>query len=821
MRLTQHKERHMKNFEANFGKWVLKYRLLIIPLVLILVAIAASGAKNLSMSTNYRVFFSPDNPQLLAFDALEKTYAKNDNVLFVLTPKDGDVFTQKTLTAVEDLTKRAWQLPYSLRVDSISNFQHTEAEEDDLLVHDLVEDSYKYTQDDLKRIRNIALNEPLLKQRLISTKGDVTSVTVTIQLPGKSETTETPEVVAAARAIADDIRKLYPHLEVRLTGMIMMNNAFAEAAMDDMTSLVPLSYLIMIIMLGLLIRDYHGNAAKLFGLVAVLAGTVALTAQGLIPLYATIGILVTWFLALYYYFPGTLTTLMVILLSIATAMGIFGHMGMLMSPPTTTAPIIILTVAIANCVHVLVTMMHEIHNGNSKEDAIVESLRVNIQPVFLASVTTAIGFLTMNFSEVPPFVHLGNLVAMGVLMSLVLSLTFLPAVISFFPIRSKRTNNRDMIIMAKFGDFVVNNRRSLFYGMIVLIVVTVSFLPRNELNDVFVNYFDESIQFRADTDYTTEHLTGIYLADYSLESGSENGINNPAFLKQVAAFDEWYRKNPNTLHVNTITDVMKRLNKNLHGDDEAMYKLPEEHNLAAQYLLLYEMSLPRGLDLNNQINIDKSATRFTVTLKTMSSNEILAITAAADEWLKKNAPDIKVANASGPTVMFANIGSRNIRSMLIGTTIALVLISLILIFALRSVKIGLISMIPNLVPAAMGFGLWGILVGEVGLALSVVTTMTLGIVVDDTVHFLSKYLRARREKGLTSEDAVRYAFSSVGMALITTSIILVFGFMVLSLSNFELNSSMGLLTSIVIVFALLADLLFLPPLLMKIEGTTK
>jgi len=811
----------MKNFEANFGKWVLKYRLLIIPLVFILVGAAFSGVLKLSMSTNYRVFFSPDNPQLLAFEALEATYTKNDNVMFVLSPKDGDVFTQKTLTAVEDLTKRAWQLPYSLRVDSISNFQHTESEGDDLLVHDLVEDSYQYTQSDLKRIKDITLNEPLLKQRLISTSGDVTSVTVTIQLPGKSETTETPEVVAAARAIADDIRKQYPHLEVRLTGMIMMNNAFAEAAMDDMSFLVPISYLIMIVMLGLLIRDYHGNAAKFFGLVAILAGTIALTAQGLIPMELTIGILVAWFLVLYYYFPGTLTTLMVIILSIITALGIFGHFGMLMSPPTTTAPIIILTVAIANSVHVLITMMHEIHSGKSKQDAIVESLRVNIQPVFLASVTTAIGFLTMNFSEVPPFQHLGNLVAMGVMMSLVLSLTFLPAVISFFPIRSKKTENKDMVVMEKFGNFVVENRRQLFIGMIVLIIGFISFLPKNQLNDVFVNYFDESIQFRKDTDYTTEHLTGIYLADYSLDSGAPNGINDPEFLQQVEAFEKWYRQNPNTLHVNTITDVMKRLNKNLHGDDEAMYTLPKEHNLAAQYLLLYEMSLPRGLDLNNQINLDKSATRFTVTLKTMSSNDIIALTAAADDWLKKNAPAIKVANPSGPTVMFANIGSRNIRSMLIGTTIALVLISLILIFALRSVKIGLISMIPNLVPAAMGFGLWGLLVGEVGLALSVVTTMTLGIVVDDTVHFLSKYLRARREKGLSSPDAVRYAFKTVGMALITTSIILVFGFMVLSLSSFELNFGMGLLTSIVIVFALLADLLFLPPLLMKIEGTAK
>ena len=168
--------------------------------------------------------------------------------------------------------------------------------------------------------------------------------------------------------------------------------------------------------------------------------------------------------------------------------------------------------------------------------------------------------------------------------------------------------------------------------------------------------------------------------------------------------------------------------------------------------------------------------------------------------------------------MFANIGQRNIKSMLVGTTVALVFISFILVFALRSVKIGLISLIPNLVPAAMGFGLWAVLVGEVGLALSIVTGMTLGIVVDDTVHFLSKYLRARREQGLAAQDAVRYAFRRVGRALFTTSVVLVIGFLVLSQSSFRLNSGMGMLTAIVISFALLADFFLLPALLMKLDN---
>ena len=255
----------------------------------------------------------------------------------------------------------------------------------------------------------------------------------------------------------------------------------------------------------------------------------------------------------------------------------------------------------------------------------------------------------------------------------------------------------------------------------------------------------------------------------------------------------------------------------MHGDDPGWYRLPAERDLAAQYLLLYEMSLPYGLDLNNQINIDKSATRMTVMLYNMTTSSVLALEQRAAAWMRDNLPPAMHNAAASPTVMFSHIGARNIRSMLVGTTVALVLISFILVFALRSLRIGLLSLVPNLIPAALAFGAWGLAVGQVGLALSVVTGMTLGIVVDDTVHFLSKYLRARREKGLGAEDAVRYAFGTVGLALVVTSIVLIAGFMVLAFSAFALNSNMALMTSVTILFAIIADFLLLPPLLMALD----
>jgi hypothetical protein len=424
--------------------------------------------------------------------------------------------------------------------------------------------------------------------------------------------------------------------------------------------------------------------------------------------------------------------------------------------------------------------------------------------------------MSMNFSDAPPFRDLGNIVAMGVMAAFVISVTLLPVLMLILPVHVKPGATSHSRRMDRFADFVVERRNFLFFGVGFIVVALVIFIPRNELNDEFIKYFDKTVDFRNATEFSSTNLTGIYTVDYSLSARESGGISEPEFLERVEAFANWYETQPEVWHVNTLTDIMKRLNKNMHADEPEWYRLPDQRNLSAQYLLLYEMSLPYGLDLNNQIDVDKSATRMTVTVKNISSNEMLALEDKAQEWLHDNAPGMR-ANGASPSVMFAHIGHRNIRSMLTGTSVALVLISLILIVALRSVKIGLISLVPNLTPAAMGFGLWGLLVGEVGLGLSIVTGMTLGIVVDDTVHFLSKYLRARREQQLTPPDAVRYAFSTVGTALWVTSLVLIAGFMVLTQSPFKLNADMGLLTAITIAFALAADFLFLPPLLMKVD----
>lgn len=747
------------------------------PWVVLLISIvlvfgAASGAKNLVFKGDYKVFFSDANPQLSAYESMQQIYSKSDNAVFILEPKNGDVFTPENLAAVHWLTNEAWQIPYSTRVDSVSNFQHTVAQGDDLIVEDLVLDPDTLTPEQMPYLKEIATSDPLLLNKIISSSAHVTIVNVTTQLPGIDPIAEIPQIATKVRDIQVQFEEKYPNFHVQLTGMVMMNTTFSETSIKDSSTLIPLMFAIVLAAMVVLLRS----------------------------------------------FTGTLSTLVIIIYSIAGTLGIAGWTGFYLTGPSISAPTMIMTLAVADCIHILTSFYFEMRQGKPKKQALHESLRVNFKPILLTSVTTAIGFMSMNFSDSPPFRDLGNMVAIGVILAFIFSITVFPALLMVLPVKaSKVSPESNNGTMEKFAQFVVDKRKMLLPSTALIIVVIASFLPQNTLDDNFVEYFDETVPFRNATDFMEANLSGLSIIEVSIDSQTSSGINEPKFLKAVADFSEWVRALPVTDHVSTISDVLKRLNRNMHADDDEYYRLPKERELSAQYLLLYEMSLPYGLDLNNQLNVDKSSTRVIGTFKNLTSAQQIDLEDNMYAWFAKNAPNYKVSIAS-PTLMFAHIGQRNINSMLIGTSFALILISLLLAFALRSIRYGLISLLPNLMPASIGFGLWYFLDGQVGLGLSVVTGMTLGIVVDDTVHFLSKYKHARDVYAKSSEEAVKYAFSSVGRALWITTLVLVAGFMVLAQSTFKINADMGLLTAVTIAVALIVDFLFLPPLLMLLDA---
>jgi predicted RND superfamily exporter protein/outer membrane lipoprotein-sorting protein len=750
---------------------VIQFRWWVVLLALISAIGVGSGARYLEFANNYRVFFSDENPELTAFENLQATYTKNDNFLFVLEPRDQRAFSEDTLTAVELLTEAAWKIPYAIRVDSVSNFQHTYGVDDDLIVEDLVTDAYQMDALERSRRASVAQQEPLLRNQLVTANGHATAINVVLQYPEKS-LEEVPDAVRMARELRAQIEQAFPEINVSLTGVSMLNNAFMEAGMADMGALIPAMFVLILVLTLAILRSV----------------------------------------------PATLATLALIMFSTMVGMGAAGFLGIKLTPISGSAPIVILTLAIADSIHILISLRTAMREGMSKRRAIVEALRLNFMPVSITSLTTIIGFLALNFSDSPPFWHLGNITAVGIFAAWMFSLTLLPALISILPYRQpgQASGRRGDLAMERLANFVIRQPGRLVTLLGAASLALIAFIPSLDLNDQWTRYFDQRIEFRRDTDQALNHF-GMYPIEYSVPARQSGGISDPDYLENLERLTDFLRDQPEVVHVYSLSDIMKRLNKNLHGDDDRYYKTPEDRDLSAQYLLLYELSLPYGLDLNDRINIDKSATRVTATLGDVDSIQTKRLLKATDVWMTDNLPKWMHSKPTSAQVMFTYIADRNVDNMVGGTLAAIGAIAVILMVALRSVRLGLLSLVPNGLPILTTFGAWSLLVGEVGFSVATVASISLGIVVDDTVHLLSKYVRARQEQGLNTADSIRYAFRSVGVALLVNTVILSAGFLVLLTSSFKINADMGLLTSMAIVSALILDFLFLPALLLLID----
>ena len=424
----------MKNDNA-YGEFLLKNRILCLLALIVFTLFGASGAQFLYFDNDYRAFFGKENPQLNAFEKLQQTYTQVDNVNFAFEPLgDQKANSPEVLAAVEELTEMGWQLPYSIRVDSLSNYQHTEVDQDDLIVRDLYFDALNMEENDKELVEIVSTSEPSLAGRVHDIAHRSTSVSVTVQIPGK-DPQELVVIAAAARKMAAEIEAKYP-VKIRTGGVVFLNNAFLEASMADSAKLIPMAFLFILIISYILLRSV----------------------------------------------VGVLNVFIVCILSIVFAMGCGGWMGVGLTPPSASAPIIIVTLAVADSIHLLVSALNRMRDGFTQKESILYSMKVNFKPVFLTSVTTAVGFMSLNFSDSPPFHDLGNISAVGVMAAWLYSITLLPIIVSFLPLGKPKNTIKILDgAMHKLGTFIADYYKAVLTLGLASSLIIISLIPLNEI----------------------------------------------------------------------------------------------------------------------------------------------------------------------------------------------------------------------------------------------------------------------------------------------------------------------------------------------------
>ena len=398
---------------------VLSYRKAILVLSMLLLAMLAYGVLKLSFTSDFRAYFGPENPQLQAFEKMEATFSKQDTVYFLIRAKEGNLFTPKGLDLIWQLTEHGWELPFTHRVTSLQNYQHTDVQDDDLLIDYLYYEPENLVREDIKRIQNIVMNEPTLMNKLISRDGATTGVTVRMVLESGKTSEQARVAVDAARQLADSIRPNFPDFEIMLGGSLVSNVTMGEAIKQDVETLLGVSYLVMIIIMIILLRT----------------------------------------------FSGMLVTLLIISFSVISTMGLFGWLGYTMTPPSGFVPTAVMTIAVADTIHILVTYYYELTQGRDKIAALKEAMRINFSPIFITSITTMVGVLCLNTSDSPPYRDMGNMIAAGVIFAWLYSITFLPALLAIIPAPKNKIQAGQSSRMTGFANVIIRNYRLLFIAI--------------------------------------------------------------------------------------------------------------------------------------------------------------------------------------------------------------------------------------------------------------------------------------------------------------------------------------------------------------------
>ncbi len=761
----------VNGLEHKFGQWVVRRRWVILAVTAVAVLLAGLGIRRLRITSDSRIFFAEGNTLLEALLELEETFNRDQHVFIMVGPAEGDVFNRRMLTLIADLTDQCRHIPYASCVDSLVNFPRVRATDDEVAVTDWFADVNALSPREIERLGRELLAEPLAVRSVVSPDARVAMIRTTVIRPGLAQD-EVPRIARYALSLIETLERRYPDVVFHMTGSIAADYAFGQISRKDLTTLVPLMLGVLVVVVGLTLRSP-----------APTAGTLA-----------------------------------VIIMSMITGLGLAGWLGITMNAASVCAPTLILTLAVADSVHIQSVAHRLLLTGRSRPEAFAESLAVNLRPVFLTSITTAIGFLTLNLSDAPPFRELGNIVALGVTAAFFYSVLSLPALMTVLPLRTGIGDGGPAgLSCRRLADFVVSRRRVLLWATLAWAAVLTTGVARLRIDDRIEENFDEDHWFRAASAYYDKHMGGFHAIQYAIGSGQEGGICEPAYLERLDAFSQWYRARPEVANVVCLADLMKRLNAVMGDGADGGRQLPLTREQAAQQLLTYEMSLGFGHDMSSQISVDRSSSRMVIGCRNVTTRQMQAIEGQARQWLQANAPEPMRARGTGLSMIWSQIARQNCVAMLWACLWALLLIAGIIAVTLRSVRFGLLSLVPNVLPILMAFGVWGRLYGQFGLGLSIIAAMAIGIVVDDTVHFLSKYLHARRHEGLTAEGAVRYAFAAVGTAMWVTTVALAAGFCVLMFSSYRMNSDMGLMSVITIGLALAMDFFLLPPLLMSVD----
>jgi predicted RND superfamily exporter protein len=747
---------------------ILHWHKIIVPFIVVVATVIGSGVDKLTVDHDVRNFLNPNDEILRTYEDFQKDYGSDNNFFVVVAPGSGSVFDPEALLLLHEIGLAARGIPYFSSVTSML--------ENPIFAMPLARAALEASEradaprslEPVEQFREAIMQDPWLAKRLVALDGRAAAVKIGIDLPAGAPEARA-DAIREARAVVKRFSTAYPNASITLAGNIAVTEELSEAISNSVSTVTTVTSVLIWVFLLIFTRSIFATTA----------------------------------------------TFLVMALSVGTTMGMVGWLGVELTVVAGFVPAAIATLAVADSIHLLVGYHAALGREGTKLAALRAAVRANSKPIFLTSLTSVLGVLTLNFSDAPLYREMGNIIAGGIAVAYLMSMTLWPALMAWFPAPARTPRMLDVRLMSRVGSWVISKRTPLILIGLSVSMLVVSLAARNSFTERWYEYLSDEYEARRAMDTVVENFAGIHHLYYSLDSGQPDGVFDSSYLSELEEFANWYRQQPDVNHVVGLVDALRTAG--IVEDSESQQTAGVSVRPGLGMLIRAAGLQLHRPDSAGILNADYSSSILEVILEPVDSASLIALDARAHEWLAENAIHVDSATGLGLDLVFAKINVSNVRSIMLGATIALIAISAMLVLLLRSPRLGLISLVPNLVPIGLAFGVWGIFVGYIDMAVSVVMGISIGLVVDDTVHFLCKYTAAR---GLAEGDnlkALEAAFGQVGTAIVISSLVLMVGFAGALGSDITPTRETAAILIMTIGFAMLADLLLLPALLAVLD----
>ena len=743
----------------NYIEFLNKYKGKIFIGITFVVLICSFWLKDIAFEGSYRIWFAADSKIMKSYDDFRDNFSTDDTFVVAFRDENG-IFNTKAITTILKLTDEIAQIDGVRKVDSLTNYQYISAIDDELNVDDFI---YEDAIGDLETKEKIALKDNLILHHAISADGKSTMLSVKLDTQTHQREEVNLYVMKQLEIISKKYAKKYGY-KIFISGMPAVTASLVNVAVHDATYIMPLAVIIVILFLGLLFRDF-------------------------------IGIFVPAIVILY--------TFLIVL----SMQFIFGYK---LNNFTVNIPAFIAAIAIADSLHLLLAWRYYKQNKHTNKVSVYLALKNNFLPIALTSFTTAVGFATLTFSDIVPVATLGYAITAGAILAFLLSVSLAPAILLYIKdsYKPKPIAFLDFSSFNGYGKFISTYDKWIVSFFLALFLFLGYGLKYARVDNNSMKYFNKSTVVRSGSDFVEKYITGSMTYEIIVDSKQKDEVKNPDFLNTIVVFEKALKKAyPNVIFTTSIKDIIQRMHSVL---SEAHQKsLPNDSNLVAQYLLLYSMSIPQGMSINDQIDMDERLLRLTINSNTQTTSKDVEMIQWTKSWWETHTK--YSADVQGETAIFSSMQESLILTLLISifSTLLIIIFAMLLIF--KRIKMLWIFVLPNIAPLLLVGGVMGYLNINIDIGVVISASVILGIAVDDTIHFFSKYFKARKK--MDFEESIDYVVKHSGNAMVLTTFILSLTFLVFAVSSFIPNNHFSFVTVIALNLALLFDLILLPALL--------